>query len=448
MPVEIRILTGARAGQVECFEKGVIVVGRHAVSDLRFDPEKDLDVSGRHAEIRSVEDEYTVYDSGSTNGTFVNGKRLEGGGTAELSDGDTIKFGSSGPAVEVRLSAGRAPTTVRPTKGKTEQRIAAAVQQQTAGLKRFLYAAVVLIAIGVTAAFMYGRRESAQRVEELRQLLAMNDSVAAILQGGMSQSGDTALLNAVESRIRELRQRLPAAKDDAERETIASEIEQNERQLRRMVQMDLPAIHTRNAPAVAILVSEIGGVAFAGSGFSISTEGLLFTNRHNVRDAEGKTASRIAVKFTNRREWLPARVVKVSDDPDADLALIQVERSGTYPSVAGVSAIGSDVTEGVSVVTIGFPLGYDTPMEGEGNDFLAKSSLNPGTVSKKTSAVLQIDSYAAHGSSGSPLFNARGYVVGVVWGGPPGGGGRIVYAVPPEKVAAFIPESARGIVKN
>lgn len=448
MPLEIRILTGARAGQVERFEKGVVVVGRHAVTDLRFDPEKDLDVSGRHAEIRSLNDGYSVYDRGSTNGTFVNGNRVPGGGTAELNDGDTIKFGASGPEVEVHMSPMRASSNVRPTKGNTEQRIAVAVKQQTAGLKRFLYAAVVVLGIGVGAAFVYGRGESAQRVEELRQLLAMNDSVAAILQGGMRQSGDTALLNAVENKIRELRRRLPGATGDAERDQIASEIEQNERQLRRMVQMDLPAIHTRNAPAVAILVSEVGGVAFAGSGFSINPRGLLLTNRHNVRDADGKMATRIAVKFSNQREWLPAHIVKVSDDPDADLAVIQVEGQGTFPSVEGVSALGSDVTEGVSVVTIGFPLGYDTPMEGEGNDFVAKSSLNPGTVSKKTSAVLQIDSYAAHGSSGSPVFNARGHVVGVVWGGPPGGGGRIVYAVPPEKVAAFIPEAARGIVKN
>jgi S1-C subfamily serine protease len=212
--------------------------------------------------------------------------------------------------------------------------------------------------------------------------------------------------------------------------------------------MDLPTIHARNAPAVAILVSEVAGVPFAGSGFAIAAAGVLVTNRHNVRNEKGQMSSRIAVKFTNSREWLPARVVAVSDDPESDVALIKVQRAGTYPTVEGIAQTGSEIVEGVSVVTIGFPLGYDTPMEGAGNDFIAKSSLNPGTVSKKTSSVLQIDSYAAHGSSGSPVFDARGRVVGVVWGGPPGGGGRIVYAVTAEKLAAFIPPDYAGIIKR
>jgi hypothetical protein len=61
---------------------------------------------------------------------------------------------------------------------------------------------------------------------------------------------------------------------------------------------------------------------------------------------------------------------------------------------------------------------------------------------------LQIDSYAAHGSSGSPVFSTRGVVVGVVYGGAPEGGGRIVYAVPPDRIAAFIPAEYRSIVKE
>jgi S1-C subfamily serine protease len=450
MALDVRILTGARAGQGGAlrFDKGVIVVGRHAVCDLRFDPEKDLDVSGRHAEIRTLNDVYTLHDTGSTNGTFVNGTRVSASEGVELHDGDRIRFGRNGPEISVGMIPARIAGTRRATKGDTEQRIAVAVKHQTAGLKRFLYVAIALLSVGIGGAFFYGRRESAQRVEELRRLLAMNDSVAAILQGGMRQAGDTALMNAVERKLRELRGRLPAATSDAERDEIGAAIATNERQLRRMVQMDLPTIHARNAPAVAILVSEVGGVPFAGSGFSIAPNGTLVTNRHNVRNEKGETSSRIAVKFTNSREWLPARILKVSEDPESDLALIRLERDGTYPVIEGIAPAGTDVVEGVSVVTIGFPLGYDTPMEGAGNDFLAKSSLNPGTLSKKTSSVLQIDSYAAHGSSGSPVFDARGRVIGVVWGGPPGGGGRIVYAVTPEKLAAFIPEEFRSIVRK
>ena len=40
-----------------------------------------------------------------------------------------------------------------------------------------------------------------------------------------------------------------------------------------------------------------------------------------------------------------------------------------------------------------------------------------GTISKRTSKLLQIDSYATHGSSGSPVFDAHGLVIGVIYAG-------------------------------
>src|SRR5690242_1728853 len=101
MRLEVRILTGARAGQKELFQKSVIAIGRHPLSDLRFDPERDLDVSAKHAEIRGVAGRYAVHDNDSRNGTFVNGARVTGEQT--LSDGDRISFGEQGPEVEVRL---------------------------------------------------------------------------------------------------------------------------------------------------------------------------------------------------------------------------------------------------------------------------------------------------------------------------------------------------------
>ena len=455
--LEIRILTGARAGQVDRFEKSVIVVGRHAMVDLRFSPEHDLDVSGRHAEIREAAGgeaggsggRYTVTDTGSTNGTFVNGARIEG--TVELHDGDKIKFGAKGPEVKVRTAVQASePTHTRQQRSRsTEERIAVAVSKQTAGLKWYMIAAIALLVVGVGTAYYVGNRESTRRVEELRKLLARNDSMRVVLAGSMGTAGDTALANEIQRKITALQQRLPGATSDAERQQIKGDIELNQRQLQRMVQMDLPAIHAANAPAVVLLVAKINGKSFAGSGFSIDSTGLIFTNRHNVRDENGGTATDIAVKFTETREWLPARIVKVSDVPNEDLALIRMDRGGPFPVVRGVSTGKGDASEGMSVVTIGFPLGYDTPMEGEGgSDFIAKSTLNPGTVSKRTSSVLQIDSYAAHGSSGSPVFSTRGLVVGVVWGGPPEGGGRIVYAVPPDRIVGFIPAEYRGIVKD
>ena len=388
MAIEIRVLNGALAGQVRRFEQPVVVVGRQAGLDLRFDPQQDLDVSGRHAEIRALGGEYVIQDTNSTNGTFVNGERITTGVT--LREGDKIRFGAKGPETQIHLAVG-AGDAIRPTPPKnTEQRIALAVSKQTAGMKRAMIAAGLLIVAGGGGAWYYAKTQSAQRVEELRNIVA-------------PQSADA--------------------------QTRFSEV------------------FRQNAAAVAFIITEIDGKSFSGSGFSISKDGIIVTNRHNVV-MDGKSATRIAVKFTDTGDWLPADVVKVSDDPGADIALIKMSRPNTYPVVTGVSATATDATEGMQVAIIGYPLGYDLPMEGEGNDAIAKSSLNTGTVSKKTSTVLQLDSYATHGSSGSPVFNAGGNVVGLVYGGAREAGGKIVYAVPAEKIAAFIPAELRAIVKN
>ena len=434
MALEIRIMTGARAGQVVHLDKPVVVVGRQKDADLRFDPQKDVDVSGKHAEIRGLKDRYTVQDLGSTNGTFVNGEKIAG--PRELKNGDRIQFGGDGPDIEVRLH--------RVSRGNTEERIAVAVKKQTRGLRNAMIAAAAVVVLGAGGAWYAAQSAGNRRMEELSQLLRRNDSLSAMLQG--VSAADPALVAQLRAKSQSLRDAMGRASSAAERDSLKREIESNDAQLRRMAQMDLSAIHRRNAPAVAVLVSEIKGTAFAGTGFAITADGLLLTNRHNVLGENGDTASRVAVKFVDTREWIPGRVVKISTDPDEDLALIRLEGSGSYPVVDGVSA-GANAVEGEAVVTIGFPLGYETPQEGEGNDFLAKATLNPGTVSKRTSSVLQIDSFAAHGSSGSPVFDKLGQVVGVVYGGQREAGGRIVFSVPPDRIAEFVRTEAPAIVR-
>ena len=150
MPIELRILTGSRGGYRERFDKRTIALGRHANSDLRFDPNGDLDVSVRHAEI--VEDSggaYRLRDLGSTNGTFVNGHRLTRERT--LHDGDVLSLGTDGPKVEVHVVAAAAENVVR--QSMTEQRIKAAVLRETASLRRILVMVIVLALIVAGVAY-------------------------------------------------------------------------------------------------------------------------------------------------------------------------------------------------------------------------------------------------------------------------------------------------------
>src|SRR6185295_19065727 len=217
MLLEVKITTGARAGQTKRLEKPVISVGRNPDVDIRFDPQKDLDVSGKHAEFRAKGAGYELHDLGSTNGTFVNGERLTG--SVELSTADTIRFGANGPEVEVSFHVTGAYKVV----GATEERIALAVKKQTAGLRRTLVVGLAVIAIGAGGAYFVVQRNAEKQVERLLKQLEANDSQIRALQNGVP--GDTALANAPGRALSRLRQQLDAASTDDERKRISAEIE-------------------------------------------------------------------------------------------------------------------------------------------------------------------------------------------------------------------------------
>jgi hypothetical protein len=95
------VTQGALTGQRLELE-GELVIGREGVAVTIDDPE----LSRRHAAVRPIEGGFEVEDLGSLNGTFVNGRRIEG--PTKLSGGDTIKLGQN----VLELEAARAPATV------------------------------------------------------------------------------------------------------------------------------------------------------------------------------------------------------------------------------------------------------------------------------------------------------------------------------------------------
>ena len=414
MTLELHIRTGARAGASERFDKPVVTVGRHPTSDLRFDPSADADVSGRHAELRRAGDGWIVVDVGSTNGTFVNGVRVTG--EQPLARGDTIAFGAQGPVVEVRSVA----------RVDTEVRVAAAVHRQTASLRRAMMVGGVLLLALVVSGGVYWQRRTDARERELMARLVRSDSAAASLQRAIAsmQSRDSVFARELAARA------LP--REDATME--------QQRLQRAVTSVNFAGIHDRNDSAVAMVASDLDGAFIAGTAFGITREGQLVTNRHVVRTESGAPARRLRVIFANTTEWLPARIVRTSDRDD--LAVIQVETPGRYPVVT-VSPNGLLARPGSPVMSIGYPHAVDTPMEGQGLRITARTTTTAGMVGKLIDDVLQVDSYAGKGSSGSPVFDARGEVVGVVYGGAPESGGRIVYAVPWKRVREFVSAGPR-----
>ena len=105
--VVLRHLTGSRAQQIQDFQLDQakdLLVGRDRSSAIQYDPDKDDLVSTQHARIMQDPRDptsFSIVDLNSRNGTFVNRQRVAG--TTVLRHGDVIQFGPGGPELRFEL---------------------------------------------------------------------------------------------------------------------------------------------------------------------------------------------------------------------------------------------------------------------------------------------------------------------------------------------------------
>lgn len=462
MSIEFRITSGARAGTRERFEKSVVSIGRHPMNDLRFDATKDIDVSGRHAELRSVAGRHVLHDIGSTNGTFVNGQRVT---EHELTDGDVITFGAGGPQASFHIMSASAevtPTTrssaVPPKVSQpspkprqdTQVRIAAAVEQQTGKLRQLVIALVALVVVGGGGAAWVLVRQAGEARKQVAALLAANDSLtrsfsARLAQTGIAQEALEAQ-RAEAARLADQLRALQASGGDVR--ALSAEMRTAQQRTASLAGTDYPAIAAANKPAIVFIAVEMpDGSPSSGTGFNLLPGGLIVTNRHVVQKPDGTRAQRIGVIFDGQQgAWREARIEYVSEDDE--LALLRLTLPGNYPIVNGIAGDVRGVQLGSPIALLGYPLGTGTAgMSGDIDLLKPVATMNIGTVSKVLDENLQLDVFAAPGSSGSPVFDGRGLVVGVLYGAARESGGRIVYSVPSARLARQLPADAQGVVR-
>lgn len=143
----------------------------------------------------------------------------------------------------------------------------------------------------------------------------------------------------------------------------------------------------------------------AGSGFFVTSGGLILTNRHVVTDLDATYTV-----VTNDGKTLPATVV--SRDPVNDLAIIKVEISDAKFLEFADS---SNLELGQQVVAIGNSLGqYQNTVtsgiiSGVGRSIVAGDR----TGSEQLEGVIQTDAAINPGNSGGPLLNLAAQVVGI-----------------------------------
>jgi serine protease Do len=136
-----------------------------------------------------------------------------------------------------------------------------------------------------------------------------------------------------------------------------------------------------------------------GSGFIIDPEGYVATNYHVINEAE-----EITVRLSDDREF-KAKVIGF--DPKTDLALLKVEVDQPLPYVNLGNS--EEARVGDWVIAIGNPFGLGGTVTA-GIISSRSRDINAGGI---VDNFIQTDASINRGSSGGPLFNVKGEVIGI-----------------------------------
>lgn len=102
MKLTLTLKSGSLAGRSFDLVDGFLTIGRTANCAVRFDPASERIASKQHAFIEARSDGFYLSDNSSTNGTFLNGERIERKG---LKSGDIIQFGKAGITASVSIQS-------------------------------------------------------------------------------------------------------------------------------------------------------------------------------------------------------------------------------------------------------------------------------------------------------------------------------------------------------
>ena len=185
---------------------------------------------------------------------------------------------------------------------------------------------------------------------------------------------------------------------------------------------DRVEIAEQNAAAVvAINVLRSDATTFTGTGFVVSSDGLIATTRHVTDDA-------IYMNITFNTGAVSGQATPVALNEKVDLALLKIDAK----NLPTVQMADSDyVLPGQEITVIGNPRRLQNTV----------SSGIISQVRKKTDGILwhQISAPISPSSSGSPVFNEAGRVVGIAFGSYKGEGNQnLNFAVPSNYLATML----------
>jgi hypothetical protein len=204
-------------------------------------------------------------------------------------------------------------------------------------------------------------------------------------------------------------------------------------------QENLPVLIKKVEPSIVVILTynKEGKNLGQGSGFFFNKEGDVITNSHVLQEA-----SRAVIQTTEGREYSVKKVLV--EDKEGDLIRISVDIPREAVRPLPVTTRLPDVGE--RIIVIGTPLGLD-------------KTVSDGIVSAVREipafgSIIQVTAPISPGSSGSPVINMKGEVIGIATFFVVAGQ-NLNFAIPGERIAKLatgqgitLPEREAGRMKD
>lgn len=421
-------LSGSHRGNTEIFDARKISIGTDALNDLRFDPSTDKNTSPYHAEILLSGYDFVLKDKGSAKGTLVNNRVVS---EIVLKDGDLIEFGAGGPKVRFRIKADEAEI-YKPLTEILEDSLGIA---QTSHKGRLITATSFLKHL-VWEAFTQSSHTF--KIYLFTILFTLACSLALYFHGQYVR------LSQMAERVRIF---------ELER-TAAEYIIRNYSGGVCFIQGSFYFYDEETGEPIMVRGAEglKGFNEYTGTGFLVSEDGLILTNRHIAEPwwemqmmpfihIEPTIKPRFEVFrafFPGIKEPFDLKVEKISDE--VDLALLRIDLRGERIPVLELDTTGKGAVAGEPMLLLGYPAGVGAifaktdpeivkqlfnlpfiPLVQELSNWgLIRPLSTQGHLSDIMYNRIVFDAQTTTGGSGGPIFNKKGKVIGINYGIFPG----------------------------
>jgi len=196
-------------------------------------------------------------------------------------------------------------------------------------------------------------------------------------------------------------------------------------------QADITELFKKVKPSIVMILNygKDGKTLKQGSGFFISGNGEVITNRHVLEDA-----TKAELKTSEGKTYLISRIV--AEDKEGDL--IKVTSDIQPNKVIALKISASRPEEGERIIVIGNPLGLEM-------------TISDGIVSAvreipEYGRIIQITAPISPGSSGSPVINMKGEVIGIATS-MNRDGQNLNFAVSSDRLARLVPGKLQALTE-